>query len=187
MINNRISTFELALRSTSVSEGSGNVFQDLEQGLQRVLEMLELVRSSNGRVILIGNGGSSAVASHAVVDFLNVGKISSTTIHDPALLTCMSNDYGYENSYSRVIETIVRPNDLLVAISSSGNSLNIVNSVQVVKKLGGRTLTLSGFSDQNLLRKSGDLNIWINSSDYGCVEIGHLFILHNLSERLRVS
>ena len=75
--------------------------------------------------------------------------------------------------------------DILIAISSSGQSRNIVNAVAVAKKNGATVITLSGFQDNNPLRQIGHYNLWLNSKDYGQVEIGHAFILHYLTDRLR--
>ena len=97
----------------------------------------------------------------------------------------MSNDYGYENSFSESLSTLAREKDLLIAVSSSGRSPNIHNAVKSVKKVGGEVITLSGFGHDNPLRSMGDLNIWLDSTSYGLVEIGHLFYLHYLSGRLQ--
>ena len=98
----------------------------------------------------------------------------------------MSNDYGYENSFSEPISTLAREQDLLIAVSSSGRSANIQNAVKSIKKVGGRVITLSGFGEDNPLRLMGDLNVWLGSKSYGLVEIGHLFYLHYISGRLEL-
>jgi D-sedoheptulose 7-phosphate isomerase len=97
----------------------------------------------------------------------------------------MSNDYGYENSFSEPLSNLAKENDLLIAISSSGRSANIRNAVISIKEAGGYAITLSGFGQDNPLRSMGDLNVWLDSNSYGLVEIGHLFYLHYLSGRLK--
>lgn len=155
----------------------------LEPGVAIAMQILAKVRESCGSVYVIGNGGSASVASHAVVDFVNVAKLRAFTLHEPSLLTCMSNDYGYENAYARILAQVAKSEDVLIAISSSGNSMSIHNAIAQMEGMGGRVITLSGFSHDNPLRLLGDVNVWLNSSNYGLVEIGHQFILHNMSDR----
>jgi len=155
----------------------------IELGITTILGKLTQVRDNKGSVYVIGNGGSAAVASHAVIDLINVAKLRAFTLHEPSVLTCLVNDYGYESAYALLLKQIARPGDILIAISSSGSSLNICNAVTQMISNGGNVITLSGFSHNNPLRSLGDINIWLNVSDYGLVEIGHQFILHNLSDR----
>jgi D-sedoheptulose 7-phosphate isomerase len=155
----------------------------IELGITTILGKLTQVRDNKGSVYVIGNGGSAAVASHAVIDLINVAKLRAFTLHEPSVLTCLVNDYGYESAYALLLKQIARPGDILIAISSSGSSLNICNAVTQMISNGGNVITLSGFSNNNPLRSLGDINIWLNVSDYGLVEIGHQFILHNLSDR----
>lgn len=154
-----------------------------EEGIARAMQMLRSARERGSSVYLVGNGGSAGIASHATTDFVNVAKLRAQTVHDSSLLTCMANDYGYENAFARILSQLTRAGDVLVAISSSGRSPNIRNAVDTVKQRGATVLTLSGFDRDNPLRSLGDLNIWIDSRDYGFVEIGHQFILHNLADR----
>jgi D-sedoheptulose 7-phosphate isomerase len=152
-----------------------------EKGIKINLAMLEALRDRKGSLFLVGNGGSAAVVSHILTDFINVAGLNARTLHESSLLSCMSNDYGYENSFAQPLSTLVQKNDLLIAVSSSGQSVNIRNAVEQVKKMGGETITLSGFDSDNPLRGMGGLNFWLPSKDYGLVEIGHLFYLHYLS------
>ena len=85
--------------------------------------------------------------------------------------------------FSNIVKLTLKPQDILIAISSSGHSKNIINAVESAKQLGSIVITLSGFDSKNNLRKKGDINFWCNSRDYGMVEITHQFILHNLSDK----
>jgi D-sedoheptulose 7-phosphate isomerase len=170
---------------TEVTDAKG-ARRDVEGALADLVEALKQLRSRGSRLFLVGNGGSAGVASHAVTDFLNVGKLRASTLHDPALLTCMSNDYGYEAAFARIVSTLASAGDMLVAISSSGQSANIRNASAEMRKLRGAVVTLSGFKRDNPLRSLGDVNFWLDSSDYGMVEIGHQFLLHNVADRLRL-
>ena len=159
---------------------------DYEKGIQKNLGMLESLRGRGGNLFLVGNGGSAGVVSHILTDFINVNKLNARTLHESSLLSCMSNDYGYENSFSEPLSTLTREKDLLIAVSSSGRSPNIHNAVKSIKKAGGEAITLSGFGEDNPLRSMGNLNVWLDSTNYGLVEIGHLFYLHYLSGHLKL-
>lgn len=156
---------------------------DTEQATQLAMAWLLVQREKKNTVYIIGNGGSAAVASHAQIDLLNVAKLKVQVLHESSIITCMANDYGYENAFALILETMLSRDDLLIAISSSGQSKNICKAVVTAKRYGAKVMTLSGFQRTNPLRQLGDLNYWLNSTDYGFVEIGHQFILHNLSDR----
>ena len=177
--------FQAIVEKAEFSDHEGNSL-DCEKGIQKNLGMLESLRDRGGNLFLVGNGGSAGVVSHILADFINVNKLNARTLHESSLLSCMSNDYGYENSFSEPLSTLAREKDLLIAVSSSGCSPNIHNAVKSVKKTGGEAITLSGFSEDNPLRSMGDLNVWFDSTSYGLVEIGHLFYLHYLSEHLKL-
>jgi len=183
LFKERFKEFQKTLLENTVIKNLESVEFSIEEGLIEIYKILINIKQNNRNLYIIGNGGSAAIASHSVTDFLNVAKISAHTINDAAVLTCMANDYGYEDAFSRVLNTTIKKEDLLIAISSSGNSKNIINSVKTAKKLGAKVVTLSGFSSKNNLRVLGDVNIWSNSKDYGMVEVAHQFILHNLSDR----
>lgn len=183
--NARSSELRSVITSTQVTDALGNRL-DTESSILQMLDLLRDLRRRNGSLYLVGNGGSAAVASHSMTDFLNVARLHATTLHDSSLITCMANDYGYENAFVRILSTLAQPRDALIAISSSGKSPNICNAATKVRELGGSVITLSGFASDNPLRALGDLNIWLDSHDYGMVEIGHQFVLHNIADRLRL-
>ncbi|MBC8282438.1 MAG: SIS domain-containing protein [Nitrospinae bacterium] len=154
-------------------------------GFDSNLKLLKEAREKKSCVFLVGNGGSAAIVSHIFNDLINVAKLRAFTLHESSMVTCMSNDYGYENVYSRPLSTLAQKNDLLIAVSSSGKSPNILNAANCMKEIGGTVITLSGFSKDNPLRKMGSVNFWLNSNDYGLVEVGHMFFLHCLSDHLK--
>ncbi len=155
----------------------------LEEGISILCHQLSDLRSKGHSLYVIGNGGSAGVASHAVTDFFNVAKLRATTLHESSLMTCMANDFGYENAYARIVRQMVKPGDTVITISSSGKSMNIRNAATVAADAGGFVVTLSGFAPDNPLRFLGAINIWLDSNDYGFVEIGHQFLLHNIADR----
>ncbi len=179
----RSSEFHSIISATQATDASGKRL-DADAAIMQAFDLLRELRGRKGSLYLVGNGGSAAVASHSVTDFLNVARLRATTLHDSSLITCMANDYGYENAFSRILATLAQPGDALIAISSSGKSPNICNAAAKVRDLGGNVITLSGFAFDNSLRGLGDLNIWLDSRDYGMVEIGHQFILHNIADQL---
>lgn len=181
-IASRAQQFAALLGSCEVTGKDGSPL-GIEPGAMAALEILVQVRGNGGSVYVIGNGGSAAVASHAVIDLINVAKLRAFTLHEPSVLTCIVNDYGYDNAYSRLLSHMAKPGDALIAISSGGCSMNIRNAATQVLDNGGSVITLSGFSRNNPLRLLGDVNIWLDASDYGLVEVGHQFILHNISDR----
>ncbi len=181
-LNIRAAQFQALLTNCNFTDASGQAL-GIEAGIQRAMQYLRTIRAQGNHVYLIGNGGSASIASHALTDFMNVVKLRAHTLHDSSILTCMTNDYGYENAFARMLSQVVSKGDALIAISSSGKSQNIRNAAQEVKQKGGIVITLSGFDRANPLRSLGDLNIWLDSNDYGFVEIGHQFVLHNIADR----
>ena len=181
-LTTRTQQFATLLGNCEISGRNGAPL-GVEPGITAVLEILTRMRGNGGSVYVIGNGGSAAVASHAVIDLINVAKLRAFTLHEPSVLTCIVNDYGYENAYSRLLAHMARPGDVLIAISSAGRSINICKAATQMVSNGGNVVTLSGFSRDNPLHSMGDINIWLDVSDYGLVEVGHQFILHNMSDR----
>lgn len=157
---------------------------DHEEALQLALSMLALPREQGGMVYIIGNGGSAGIASHFCVDLLKNLEVPASTLVDSNVLTAVANDCGYEQIFSLPLKRLMQPKDLLVAISSSGKSPNILNAVEVAKEKGAKVITFSGFSEGNPLRQMGELNFWINRMDYGLVETAHFFLLHTIIDAL---
>lgn len=135
-LGQRVAEFSEVMASTRLSSVDGKALE-LEVGNDQVMAAIRQLREQKGSLYIVGNGGSAAVASHAVIDFLNVGKLRAAVIHDPSQMTCMANDFGYENAYACMLSILARPGDMLVAISSSGRSQNIVNAVKTFKEAGG--------------------------------------------------
>ena len=135
--------------------------------------LIALVRSNGKKIIIVGNGGSAAMASHVSVDFVKAAKIRAINFNEADLITCFANDYGYENWLSQAISSYADSGDLLIAISSSGKSKNILNAVRAARKMRLKTITFSGFSSDNRLRRMGDVNFWVDSCEYNTVEMVH--------------
>ena len=130
------------------------------------------------KLMFIGNGGSAGIASHSATDYSKNGNLRSMAFNDGSMLTCLGNDYGYEHVFAKQIEFHGRDGDLLIAISSSGGSANILNAVMAARDAGCAVVTFSGFKPDNPLRASGDLNFYIRSGEYGFVELSHQTLIH---------
>ena len=138
----------------------------------------------NGKIIIAGNGGSAAIASHVSVDFTKAAGIRAINFNEADLLTCFSNDFGYENWLSKAIEFYGDKNDLVFLISSSGKSKNIINAVNQCNSMGLNLVTLTGFEEDNPVRSGGKINLWVDSQDYNCVEMTHNIWLLSLVDNL---
>jgi len=157
---------------------------EAEQVIAEMLAEFARVKQRQAKVIILGNGGSAAIASHVITDLRNVGGLCALTLHEAAPLTCFTNDFGYEQAFAKQVSAFAYPEDLLIAISSSGQSANIVNAVAAANAKGLAVLTLSGFKPDNPLRRLGRWNVWLDSNHYGMVELAHLFVLHHITDQL---
>jgi D-sedoheptulose 7-phosphate isomerase len=128
--------------------------------------------------MFVGNGGSAGIASHLAIDFSKNGGLRSLAFNDSSALTCLGNDLGYENVFAKQLEFHARPGDLLIAISSSGRSPNILAAVKTARARNCKVVTFSGFTEENDLRKTGDINFFVRSREYGFVEVSHLALCH---------
>ncbi len=162
---------------TDVTDEVGQLV-DAESAMDQIIDLLHQVRDTKKKNIFIGNGGSAAIASHMAIDYSKNGRLPSLAFNDGSALTCLGNDLGFENVFAEQIKLHARQGDLLFAISSSGASANILAAVKQAKESGCQVITLSGFSADNPLRVQGTLNWYVESSEYGFVEISHLVICH---------
>lgn len=141
--------------------------------------------SNENKIYIVGNGGSAAIASHFTVDFIKNSKIKCVNFTDTSIITCFSNDYGYENWVAKAVELYCNKDDLFISISSSGESKNIINGINQSKKIGMFNITLTGFEKNNSVSRIGDINYWVNSNNYNNVETNHLIFLLNIIESIR--
>jgi D-sedoheptulose 7-phosphate isomerase len=131
-------------------------------------------KNNSGKIIIVGNGGSAAISSHFSVDLTKNAKIRSINFNESDLITCFSNDYGFENWISEALKFYADKNDLLILISSSGKSQNMLNAADTAKNMNlNNVVTFTGFEQENPLSKKGHLNFWVNSSAYNFIENIH--------------
>lgn len=149
----------------------------------QINESVNLLKSKK-RIFFIGNGGSNSICSHMMEDYGKIAGFKSYTFSDASLITCYANDYGYENAMAEWLKLHMESDDVLVAISSSGNSKNIINAVHTAKAKGCDVIALSGFKSDNTLRKLGNISFYLPVENYGIVECYHQIILHCILDEL---
>jgi D-sedoheptulose 7-phosphate isomerase len=176
-VEDYLATLSDLLRRTEVTDGSGRAMP-FDDGIDRFMRQACRSHAAGNKIMFIGNGGSAAIASHLAIDYCKNGGLRALAFNDASALTCLGNDFGYAHVFAKQIEFHGRRDDLLVAISSSGRSPNILHGVEAARSLGCGVITFSGFTDGNELRRSGDVNFYLRSSAYGFVEIGHLALCH---------
>lgn len=169
--------FSEVMANTKVS-ATGGKYVELNDGIRRVIDNLGGILIRGKRFVAIGNGGSAAIAMHALVDYSNAGGLKTVDMMGPSLLTCMANDYGYENVFAKPISIFAEKGDVLFAISSSGKSPNIIKACQTAREKGSIVYTFSGFEATNPLRTEGFLNFYVPSTNYGFVELAHHALIH---------
>ena len=148
-----------------------------ENYFNKSIKLIKKTIKKNGKIYIVGNGGSASIASHVSVDFAKVAKVRSSTFNNANLITCFANDYGYDNWVVEAIKAYMLKNDMIVLISSSGKSKNIINAAKYCKKNSINLITLSGFKKDNPLKKIGNINFYINSNQYNFIEMCHHIIL----------
>lgn len=160
------------------------IIRDIDINKIKSATKIILKKKKNNKIILAGNGASATISSHLAVDLTKSAKIRAVNFNEAGLLTCFSNDYGYENWLKKALEFYSIPGDIVILISSSGNSKNIINAAKVSKKLQLKLITLSGFSKENQLQNKGDVNFHVTSNNYNVIESIHLIILLQIVENL---
>jgi D-sedoheptulose 7-phosphate isomerase len=157
--------------------------------LEQVCEQIAATGKQGNKLMVIGNGGSAGIASHVVLDCLNTTGLRAISFNQPELITCLANDYGYEHWVSKGLERYADTGDLVILISSSGQSPNMLNAARTAQELKLGLITLTGFRADNPLRQLGDINLWVDSDAYNIVEMVHhvwlLAIVDGLAVRQR--
>ena len=138
-----------------------------------VKEILLNAKKNNNKIMIFGNGGSAAIASHVSVDLTKNANIRCVNFNEADLITCFSNDYGYEKWIEKAVDFYADKNDTLVLISSSGKSKNMINACKAAKRKKIKVISLTGHSKNNPLSKITNLSLWINSKAYNFIENTH--------------
>lgn len=162
-----------------VTDRYGNVI-DSDEGLNQWVEKAKKVRDEdNGVFFFAGNGASATMAEHFSHDCTQNAGIISFTNSETSALTAISNDISFEEVFSTKISKLLSEKDVLVTISSSGNSPNIIKAIEAARSKGAFVVTLSGKGADNRSRQMGDINFYIPADTYGLVESAHAVLLHS--------
>ena len=167
--------------------GYDGVEYSVDEGFRIWQELTIDVRDKKRSIYLIGNGASASMASHFAADLAKNAHLHTEVFSDLSLITAISNDIGYEWVFSEPLQRRAKKGDMLVAISSSGNSKNILRAAEVARKIGLKVVTLSAMSSENPLRSSGYLNIYIPAETYGYAETCHAAILHHWMDMVEMN
>jgi D-sedoheptulose 7-phosphate isomerase len=180
-IRSYFDTLDRVLHAVEVTDRTGNTV-DQKSGLSSAAQAMTRASAAGKTIFVIGNGGSAGIASQVTYAFTHFRGVAALCLNDPSALTGIGADHGYAQVFSRQLSAHGRPGDYLIAISSSGQSANILNGVSAARENGLEILTLTGFKRQNPLRRTGDLNLYVNSGEYGFIEVSHLGLCHAILE-----
>ena len=131
------------------------------------------VRAAKGKMMFAGNGASASISEHGAVDFTKQGGVRAVTFHDPNLMTCFANDFGYDHWVAKALEHYADPGDAVVLISTSGRSPSVVNAAHTARRMGLKVVAFTGRDADNPLKAAADLNFWVPSNAYNVVENLH--------------
>ena len=159
--------------------------------LESIIKIKNLVlkaKKTNSRILIFGNGGSAAIASHVSVDMTKNIKVKAMNFNEADLITCFSNDYGYEKWIEKAIEFYGSKGDILILISSSGKSKNMLNACKAARrKKIQKIITFTGHKKNNPLSKLGDINLWVDSNIYNHIENTHQIWLLAVCDLIKIN
>ena len=141
--------------------------------LNLVKDLIVSTSKKSGKILIFGNGGSAAIASHASVDLTKNARIRAVNFNEADLITCFSNDYGYDRWIEKTIDFYADKKDIIILISSSGQSKNMINACKAAKKKRIRVISFTGHSKNNPLSKLSKISLWVNSKAYNYIENIH--------------
>ena len=150
----------------------------LLENLSFFAQSLKKMHSQGNKALIVGNGGSAAIASHFSVDLTKNASVRCINFNEADLITCFANDYGFDDWIKHAVRFYGDEGDIFIAISSSGKSKDIINGCISAKENNfSKIVTFSGFEKNNPLKEYGDLNFWVDSKAYNFVENIHQFFL----------
>lgn len=155
-----------------------NILLEVDSNLiDQSVKIITQKKLNNNTIYICGNGGSASIASHVSVDFIKAAGIKSQTFNNSNFITCYANDFGHENWIKEAIKSYSVSEDLIILISSSGKSKNIINAAEYCREKKIDLITFSGFNKDNELSKLGNVNFHIDSKEYNFIEMAHHIIL----------
>lgn len=180
---NHIEKLNIYLQSLSIHNNDGEEME-ANAGFSLWAEYTLGIRDKRKTVFLIGNGASASMASHVAADLAKNAHIRTEVFSDLSLITAIANDISFEEVFAEPLRRRMTAGDMLVAISSSGQSPNILRAAQEARGLGGLLITLSAMGFDNPLRKQGILNFYLPAETYSLAETCHAAILHHWIDQM---
>ena len=148
--------------------------ENIESQFEKFKNIALDIKNNDGKLMFAGNGASASISEHGAVDFTKQGGVRAVTFNEANLITCFSNDFGYDHWVSEAVKFYGKKDDALVLISVSGESPSVINAAKVAKELEIPVITFSGRDSNNSLKSLGDLNFWVDSHAYNIVECIHM-------------
>jgi D-sedoheptulose 7-phosphate isomerase len=165
------------LRELVVTDRTGATMPSVE-GYDRWVALTDATKQRDAQIFIIGNGGSAAMASHMAIDACKNGHLRALALNDAAMITAAGNDLSYDQIFRLPLERLGRKGDMLITISSSGNSPNVIQAVEAARAIGMNIVTLSAKKTDNQSRRLGDLNFYVPLDRYGWAESAHQIVMH---------
>ncbi len=162
-----------------------NLLNSIEiKKLEEHYKLFLSVKKRKSKLLIFGNGAGASIASHVATDFTKNAKVTAMSFDSSSYLTCLSNDYGYENIVTQAIKHYHNKNDLIILLSASGNSTNMIKAAKYCNKEKIKYLSISGFSKKNKLNNISKNKIWIKSESWNLIEIAQLSILLSYVDKM---
>jgi len=177
---NDIGAILCSLSIHSLADGA----MDIEKGFHLWTQKTFALKKTENCIYLIGNGASASMSSHFAADINKNADIHTQVFTDLALITALANDISYTEVFAHPLIKRARAGDMLVTISSSGRSPNILRAIEVAKDMGLYVVTISAMDEDNPSRQSGHLNLFVPAATYGLAETAHAAILHYWTDLL---
>lgn len=165
------------LEQLEVSAQQGTMMNQ-EEGLEKWIDLTKQLNDAGNNIYFAGNGASAMMAGHMSADSTKNGGMKSLFLSETALVTAVSNDISYDEVFAYPLNRFANKADMLIAISSSGNSRNIIRAIETAKEKGMTVVTLTGLKENNAARQMGDINFFVPGKTYGIVEVCHQALLH---------
>ena len=172
------------LLNTQMTSRKGSLLSEIpfNEGAKKAVDLILSAKTNSAKILLLGNGGSAAIASHIQNDLCDSIGVRAMVFNEAPFLTAVANDHGYETFFEQAVKLWAEAEDVLIAISSSGKSENILRAVRLAREKNVQIITFSGFLSNNPLRQLGDFNFYISSQEYGFVETSHAVLGHFLTD-----
>jgi len=173
----RLKLLNKVLSGLQITDERGAILKH-QTGFETLLRLTIEAGHKHDNIFLIGNGASASMASHIAADLCKNARLSTEVFSDPSLLTAVANDVGTDQLFAVPLQRRGKKDDILVTISSSGKSRNILEAVKTARKIGMKVITFSAMKSDNSLRKLGDLNFYVRADTFGLAESAHAVLLH---------